>query len=304
MELDYIYEFITLAKRKNFHAAADELGISQPTLTNHIKKLETELNITLFDRNTRNIELNEYGEAFFPYAVSLTEMYDNAVQAINAKRRASNVVLTVAIEPQYEIGNIIGLFSQYKAQHPDTVIEFTNASQSHAYSFLRSGRCDLAILPQAESEKAEYNTIPLREEHAVALVHRDHALAGSSYIEVSDLAGQQLFIPPARLVLYRMLEATYHNAGYELDPNCMGVTELMGMLLTRQGQGVMIMSDYAAKKFADNSLRIIEIRPKLKWYVNMLYTNVHFSQEGRNLLNHIQASLQNDRNILPGTQEV
>ena len=291
MELDYIYEFITLAKRKNFHAAADELGISQPTLTNHIKKLENELNITLFDRNTRNIELNEYGEAFFPYAVSLTEMYDNAVQAINAKRRASNVVLTVAIEPQYEIGNIIGLFSQYKAQHPDTVIEFTNASQAHAYSFLRSGRCDLAILPQAESEKAEFNTIPLREEHAVALVHRDHPLAGNTHIEISDLVGQRLFIPPARLVLYRMLEATYHNAGYELDPNCMGITELMGMLLTRQGQGVMIMSDYAAKKYADDSLCILEILPTLKWCVNLLLPHNSFSAEGKALIRFIQSAL-------------
>ena len=291
MELDYIYEFITLAKRKNFHAAADELGISQPTLTNHIKKLENELNITLFDRNTRNIELNEYGEAFFPYAVSLTEMYDNAVQAINAKRRASNVVLTVAIEPQYEIGNIIGLFSQYKAQHPDTVIEFTNASQAHAYSFLRSGRCDLAILPQAESEKAEFNTIPLREEHAVALVHRDHPLAGNTHIEISDLVGQRLFIPPARLVLYRMLEATYHNAGYELDPNCMGITELMGMLLTRQGQGVMIMSDYAAKKYADDSLCVLEILPTLKWCVNFLLPHNSFSAEGKALIRFIQSAL-------------
>lgn len=291
MELDYIYEFITLAKHKNFHAAADELGISQPTLTNHIKKLEAELNITLFDRNTRNIDLNEYGEAFFPYAVSLTEMYGNAVQAISAKRRAANIVLTVAVEPQYEIGSIIGLFSRYKEAHPGTVIEFTNASQSHAYSFLRSGRCDLAILPQAESEKAEFNTIPLREEHAVALVHRDHALAGSPYIEISDLVGQQLFIPPARLVLYRLLEAAYHDGGYELDPNCMGITELMGMLLTRQGQGVMIMSDYAAKKYADDSLRILEIRPALKWHVNLLFPNTSFSSEGKTLIHFIQSAL-------------
>ena len=121
---------------------------------------------------------------------------------------------------------------------------------------------------------------------------------------MEDLVDERMFIPPVRLVLYKLLEAAYHEAGYDLDPSCMGVTELMGMLLTQQGLGIMIMSDYAAKKFADNSLRIIEIRPKLKWYVNMLYTNVHFSQEGRNLLNHIQASLQNDRNILPGTQEV
>ena len=294
MELNYLYEFITLANRKNFHAAADVLGISQPTLTNHIKKLESELNITLFDRDTRNIDLNEFGETFYPYAVSLTEMYENAVLAINAKRRSSNVVLTVAVEPQYEIGSILRFFSSYKEAHPDTIIEFTNASQAHAYNFLRSGRCDLAILPQEKTEKAEFNTIPLREEYAVALVHHQHPLAAAPYISVEDLVGQQLFIPPARLVLYRLLEAAYHEAGHELDPNCMGITELMGMLLTRQGQGVMIMSDYAAKKYVDDSLRILEIRPTLKWCVNLLYPNSSFSPEGKDLIRHIQSALADE----------
>lgn len=294
MELNYLYEFITLANRKNFHAAANVLGISQPTLTNHIKKLESDLNATLFDRDTRNIDLNEFGETFYPYAVSLTEMYENAVLAINAKRRTSNTVLTVAIEPQYELGRILRFFSSYREAHPDTVIEFTNASQTHAYNFLRSGRCDIAILPQEENEKSEFNAIPLREEYAVALVHRQHPLANAGYVGIGDLVGQHLFIPPARLVLYRLLEAAYHEAGHELDPNCMGITELMGMLLTRQGQGVMIMSDYAAKKYADESLCILEIRPNLKWRVNLLYANASFSSAGKNLIQYIQSSLEEE----------
>lgn len=303
MDLNHIYEFIALAKHRNFHVAADELGISQPTLSNHIKKLESELNISLFDRNTRNIELNEFGEAFYPYAISLTELYNSSVQAINAKHHSSNVVLTVAIEPQYEIGSVLQLFSDYRKSHPDIIIEFANASDSHAYSFLRSGRCNLAILPQAVAQDKDFNTITLREEHAVALVHKKHHLADRTCLKLEDLVDERLFIPPVRLVLYRMLEAAYHEVGYELDPSCMGVTELMGMLLTQQGQGVMIMSDYAAKKFADASLRIIDICPRIKWYVNMLYTNVHFSPEGRNLLNYIQSSLQKGTDALSYPQE-
>lgn len=303
MEINYLYEFIALANQKNFHAAANTLGISQPTLTNHIKKLESELKATLFDRDTRNIALNEFGETFYPYAVSLTEMYENAMLAVNAKRRTSNVVLTVAVEPQYEIGRILRYFSSYKEANPETTIEFTNASQTHAYNFLRSGRCDIAVIPQEKSERSEFNTILLREESAVALVHCRHPLADAPYVAIEDLVGQQLFIPPARLVLYRLLEAAYHEAGHELDPNCMGITELMGMLLTRQGQGVMIMSDYAAKKYADDSLRILEIRPGLKWDVNLLYANASFSAEGRKLIRHIQASLENEKNELAILQE-
>lgn len=298
MELNYFHEFLALAKHKNFHAAANELGISQPTLTNHIKKLEEELDVSLFDRNTRNIKLNEYGNIFYPYAKSITEMHHNAVQAINIQRRASHVVLTVAMEPHYMVGDILRLFNDYKTTHPNTVLEFSNASEPAIYNFLRSGRCDLAITPQVTTENSEFSSITLREEYAVALVHKDHPLASRESIGIEDLIGESLFIPPARLVLYKLLESAYHSAGFELDASCMGITEMMGLILTKQGLGIMIMSDYAAKKLADESLCIIDIRPKLKWYVNLIYANIHSSPESKDFLDYIQASLIERKNEL------
>lgn len=291
MDLSYYFDFLALVEHKNYHAAANALGISQPTLTNHIKKLEAELETPLFDRNTRNIRLNEYGTIFYPYAKSITEMHNNAVEAINIKRRTSRVVLTVAMEPHYMMGDILRLFRDYKASHPNTILEFSNASEMAVYGFLRSGRCDLAIAPQTATENPDCSTITLRDEHAVALIHKDHPLAGKEEIEIRDLVGENLFIPPTRLVLYKMIESAFESAGFKLDPTCLGVTEMMGRLLTQQGLGIMIMSDYAAEKLADESLQIVDICPRLRWHVNLLYTDIHTSPDGKEFLDYIRTEL-------------
>lgn len=285
-------EFIVLAKHKNYHAAAGELGISQPTLTNHIKKMEEELGITLFNRSTRSMELSELGVIFYPYAIGLTEMLNNAAQAIQQKSGDAKLTLTMVIEPQYDIDSLLQIFTRYQTEHPHTVLEFINASGEHALSLLRSGRCDLAILPQATRRNTEFHTITLREEYAVALLHKDYPLADRDYLTVEDLIGEKLFIPPVRLVLYKLLESACRDAGFELDPSCMGVTELMGMVLVKQNLGVMVMSNYAANKYADESLRLVEIRPRLNWYVNLLYANIHYYPEAKNLLDYVRLSLE------------
>lgn len=294
MELNYLYEFIVLAKHKNYHTASELLGISQPTLTNHIKRLETELEVTLFDRTTRNVELNDYGRIFYPYAESFTELYSNSIKAINARRHADKVVLTVAIEPQYMVGNLLRVFNSFKREHPNVVIKITNVPSSSVYSYLRTGRCDLVITPQYTRQDSEFNTLLIREEHAVAFVREDHPIALKKAVEISDLRDTNLFIPPTRLVLYKLLSSACRTAGFELNADCLGISELMGVMLAKQGLGIAIMPDYAAARLADDSLRVINIEPELKWYINLLYANISLLPEGKEFLDYVRESLIGD----------
>ena len=62
-----------LAKVKNFKLAADKLFLSQPTLSRHIKEMESELDVELFLRSTRQVELTEYGRFLLPYAQRIVD---------------------------------------------------------------------------------------------------------------------------------------------------------------------------------------------------------------------------------------
>lgn len=78
MRLQYLREFVTLATYGNFHVAADKLYISQPTLTNHIKALESELGFPLLDRQNGN-RLTAAGSLFLDGAQSALASIDGAV---------------------------------------------------------------------------------------------------------------------------------------------------------------------------------------------------------------------------------
>lgn len=74
MELAFIREFVTLAEIRKFSAAAQQLHISQSTLSRHIQTLETELGCTLFTRTTRDVELSACGALYLPYAKKIAHI--------------------------------------------------------------------------------------------------------------------------------------------------------------------------------------------------------------------------------------
>ena len=74
MDIQYFSEFIKLVEIGNFMEAADELFISQSTLSKHINALEKELEVSLFDRTTRRVKLTQAGRALLPYAVKIVQL--------------------------------------------------------------------------------------------------------------------------------------------------------------------------------------------------------------------------------------
>lgn len=68
MDIKQLHYFIAVSEQMNFSKAAERLHISQPSLSNAIKKLEQEIGSPLLERNTRNLQLTEAGELLFERA--------------------------------------------------------------------------------------------------------------------------------------------------------------------------------------------------------------------------------------------
>lgn len=89
MKIQSMREFITLSELKNFNYASEKLFLSQPTLSRHIKELEEELGVTLFNRSTRRVELTEYGQYFLPFAKRIVSAEDEYTEGFARMRKAA-----------------------------------------------------------------------------------------------------------------------------------------------------------------------------------------------------------------------
>ena len=99
MELRELRSFCAAAKAGGISKAALELGLGQPTVTTHIRKLEEEMGTVLFDRSKRPIRLTPSGAALVDLAASLIEGIDDLVESTTQAERQS--LITVAHDERH-----------------------------------------------------------------------------------------------------------------------------------------------------------------------------------------------------------
>ena len=99
MELKWLHTFIAAARHENFRKTAEELFISQPTVTVHIKLLEEEIGSSLFEREGRKIILTEAGKKFIPIARTMIGVYEEGKAEMDRFRQGYTQKLILAMSP-------------------------------------------------------------------------------------------------------------------------------------------------------------------------------------------------------------
>lgn len=185
MDIDILREYVSLYESCSFQHTADELNISQSSLTKHIHKLESELNVSLFDRSTRSVKRNEYGKELYARAkqiVQLEEQIHNAMKEVSARR--SNVV-RVSFTPATSHYGLIDILSYFIKQNPDIDLQFNE--EIRVVESLESGQCDFAFAVENESLGERFIKTVFEKDHLVIVVPKEHPLANRTSVSFEDL---------------------------------------------------------------------------------------------------------------------
>lgn len=194
MELRQIEYFCMVAKLNSFTKAAEELHVSQPSITQAVQKLEQELGIALFDRCKKRILLTAEGEAFYLRMDNLLRGLGQAVQEIQDFNDLRKGTFKVGVPPMIEAYLFPAIFSSFKKQYPGLdLIAFEESSSLEAAGKLEKNELDLAIiiLPK-QSDTLE--TLCIAREQLLLCVNKDHLLAGKKSVSFNQLKNEQFIL--------------------------------------------------------------------------------------------------------------
>ena len=118
MELSYLREFAALAQACRFQETADQLFMSQSSLSKHIKAIEKELGSELLIRSTRSVELSEFGRAFLPYAQKIAQLQEEYTLTLLPDIQEQNRKVTIGIVPLVTFCWVKGFMSHFSQRYP------------------------------------------------------------------------------------------------------------------------------------------------------------------------------------------
>lgn len=189
MELEQIRKFIVVAETGNITKAAQQLFITQPTLSIAISRLETEIGAKLFDRQGNKVILNKCGELFLEFAQRSLRALDEGVRCVREFSAFTSFQVMYSIP-------ISGLFSdtryKYLMENPDISFFQQNYATMAAEAALLERVIDFAITLFPTSSK-QLLWHPLCKSGLCVMVAKDHRFAARSCVQIKELA-EEIFV--------------------------------------------------------------------------------------------------------------
>jgi DNA-binding transcriptional LysR family regulator len=242
VELRHLRYFVAVAEELHFGRAATRLRISQPPLSQQIRQLEAELEVVLFHRTRRRVELTAAGRAFLPEAQRVLEQADRAARSARRASRGEIGELAIGFVPSADLDLLPRVLRLWKARVPDVPVELHALFPEQQIQALRQGRIQVGLvrLPVDESDLV---VEPIRREPLVAVLPARHPLARRARVRLADLASEPMILFPRRVAPgYRdLFVAACRRAGFvpRRAPETESIQTNLGLVAA--GLGVTLM---------------------------------------------------------------
>ena len=163
VDLELYRVFYTVAKNRHMTKASEELHISQPAISQSIKKLEEQLGGTLFLRSNKGMELTEEGKMFYEYVKGALELINNAENEFTSFKDLSKGEIKIGCSTTLTKLVLLDSLKQFHHDYPNINIDITNDLTSNLINSLKLGKLDFVIFNESNIKETNLNLEKIKE---------------------------------------------------------------------------------------------------------------------------------------------
>lgn len=163
VDLELYRVFYAVAKHKHMTKASEELHISQPAISQSIKKLEDQLGGTLFLRSNKGMGLTEEGKMFYEYVKGALELINNAENEFTSFKDLSKGEVKIGCSTTLTKLVLINALKDFHLDYPNININITNDLTSNLINDLKLGKLDFVIFNESNIKEANLNLEKIKE---------------------------------------------------------------------------------------------------------------------------------------------
>ena len=163
VDLELYRVFYSVAKHKHMTKASEELHISQPAISQSIKKLEDQLGGTLFLRSNKGMGLTEEGKMFYEYVKGALELINNAENEFTSFKDLSKGEIKIGCSTTLTKLVLMNALKDFHLDYPNININITNDLTSNLINDLKLGKLDFVIFNESNIKETNLNLEKIKE---------------------------------------------------------------------------------------------------------------------------------------------
>ena len=269
MEIRTLRYFLAVAREENMTRAAEQLHVTQPTLSKQLKSLEDELGRKLFTRHSFSIALTEEGVLLRNRAEDLVSMADKIEREFLTMDDVTGGDIYFGLAESYQIRYLARAIKEFKKTYPELRYHITSGDTEQVTEKLDKGLLDFAVICETPDER-KYNYILFPEaDYFGAVVPADSSLAEKEQIMAADLIGLPLFcseqswendIRPWAKEVFGKLRL---EGSFRLSYN--------GSMFAREGLGILLTLNNLVDTSAESGMVFRPLSPRLEMKMYLIW---------------------------------
>lgn len=272
MTWEYLREFLTLAEVGNFTDAADQLFLSQSTLSRHIKEFETDLGVQLFTRTTKSVILNEYGKIFLPYAQRILSVQDECLQAFTDEIHRMDGKLRIGIFVVAEQYKFMDIITEFRSKHPKYEISLIEERDSVLKDYVTKGTCDFAIVTNSPGQDPDgMEHITILEDSLVVVLSPDHPLAKYKTVDLEQLKDETIIMQDESSSYSQQYVEAMQRLGFSPKVSFCNLNTKGIIKMVEQGRGLTLRPKLLAADRHRTATARVDTCPTIDINIDLIY---------------------------------
>ena len=248
-----LHQFLAVCATRNFTAAAEVLGISQPALTQAVNKLERQLGIDLLDRSTRPVTITPYGQVVMEFARSMERSTTDFAEKIDAMKRGVGGRLRLGCGPDWIHEILPVAVCRIEDRSPDLRIEISVALNDDLRRRLDSGEIELFFASIADDYyNAAYETRILVRDRMRVVAHVDHPIHKGPPKSLDSLSQERWTMTGDETFGRQLMRRIYGQAGLDMPSPQIETNSVRAMInILRNGPYLGFLSQTDCNAYPD-----------------------------------------------------
>lgn len=213
MDLYKLKSFDRVAQLQSVSRAAEQLFLTQPAVSAHIKDLEYEYGTKLFDRIGRNIKLTKAGESLLPYVKSILDTFDESHFAVDMLKDQEKGSIRLGTSNLPGARFVPDCLASFLKKHPLIQFSIDTTTTQNILNLIKQQKLELGIIGSSDEKlnKPELVCKTLFRDEVVLAVSREHPLAERESIKVHELANLPVIASLKNTVTRQAIDKFFHK---------------------------------------------------------------------------------------------
>jgi DNA-binding transcriptional LysR family regulator len=267
MNLNQLRVFHSAAKCRSFTKAANELCLTQPGVSKHIKELESSYKTKLFDRIGKKVCLTQSGEILFKATMQVFDIIEETRLKINDLNgaRIGRIVINTGYTPGIHI--LPKIIEKFRKKFPSVEVVFDISTSQSIFNRVVENTIDIGIVA-LHFQDERIISINFFKDELVVVLPKKHTLAKKKDLNPEDLCNQQMLLTKSASASRIEIDEKFSKLGLKLNNTIEIGNPFAIVKAVESGYGISIMSEFALKNEINKKLITLRKFNNLSFYRN------------------------------------